>query len=1797
MPTATNEFGDAVATINEFGDEHLPESRPERGQRLRTELASVRQEPAALSDPNAPAPSPVTDFQGSSETTLMPPGEEYRQFRLPRAGAPGIQPVTTFQGPSEVILQPEQQARTTGEILQNTASAAVEGLVSPMTPPFILGTIAAPEVVIPALTAQMGKSGSIKIAEGLVDLQQGRHEEGVQKLGEGATELGFAAAPALHTSPYTGKPTPGSFAERAGEFIGRRIAAPTKFERSLDALRREPIVAPETVTEGLPQPTVEIRTPEDLPVPEQPLTEIPNAIHSEAETPIRDVLKPEGESQGAGQVPANVSSEEVGARGVTGGDVATEAKSEVLLDAAGNPAEFYSLPRLRAANARNDPQVAAAKKYYGAKTIPDLARLAKARFEEMAAKQAQSPTPVEELPAPGMRTAEDIEMARVRALPESAYADPKLIAEDIAKAVDTVNVEDIAGYPPVPALVRLIERASRDPAMKPAAEQAMQKIGKAAREQGVPLDDIKNQVAGELKAVYGADAPEMAKYYFGETPAPEAAAFTPEELAEMDKEVAASKALVDREWPPVYKRIQDATGLAKRDLEKLGVYESVDHPSDVRNLARDITANAPGGKMNKLYDQLAAEGHTGRFLWGGTADAPTIGFDPDVPGARPDPVAAKKAWDAVNAVRGVFGHEPLPDFFGAKAAAQAPKPAPAAKEPWQMTRSDWGKAPGMPPEVRSDTMVLDAQKQLDQVNRKYGNLASLGSGKKADVARKATAKAEDVLGNVVDAAYRTAHRESVERALREGKPVPPEVLADYPDLAKPAPEPPATAGTTTGVGEEPFRMTFEQFQNAPREGRLLEELRKVPKREKTPEQIAAAERDAKATEAVDKAKLSWIFDRSNPAQKRMVESAIRNLPKAKKKIVDEYEAALTAKIKSDMKGQEGRQRELYDALVSKGVIAPPEPPTRPETPAVPPGPGAASPSEFAERTAKGAGAMPPAEPPIALDASENPSPEIVRRAKDFNIFNKANSGQWSFYFGKLGKTAKAAWDEMALTGFRLRENTKRDTERYVKNLLSSLPREVRKGGGEAFFDVLDGRTMDQIEAQWAGKPKGQSVIDAAQQLKSRLEDIRTTIRDTKREAYNGFLMSLDRPTLSQLFDANISNAIDTSKYSKEMFADALTRNELPDDWGISDGSYLPHIFFGNWKVTAQRGATPEFVTRARTPSEAKARIFEYVKANPDYAKADWKVEPDAVVPADILRLTDNRFWRMLNQMKDSLGVSASEIKQAQQGIIGKKSSKQKWFGNLQQREGYKGYSKDYEKVMSAYLSGFHRWLELSRLQREVQPMIDEVRSGNVDEMGNRTTGPRPRAAEALEDIMDYMWGKPARSTLLFDSFLQNIPVLRDRVKPLALDRYSQSIRSLVPYLTLSTARFAVVNRLQPLQGLYPLVGERIMAQAKRFQHTPEGRKLLDDAGVFFDPGQYGFERGFTGKLSDIRERFTGERSNQELAFLAMFQHGTESGLPRGEAINYAKLRGQLLTQFTPNAADIPPIMRGPISGLLLQFKRFPIKQAELLVKMGAEKRFGGLARWFTVMAATGGLSYFLKQAWAPAETREKIRRSITNEYGQTVADAVMYGLPGLANVDLSGSLTIGDEPFGANIYEKIGRTATGPAGGMAIDTATQLLTAAREPTTVTQDALTLLRKFPTTKPIAELIALANSDLDVRTPDGEVKYRKAIKDAIVGIGSFKTASEANLQSAVNGWIAIEKEATSLKNAAFVEMMKPNGNSANALDAIQKFNERWPERAISGPELNRYIHTRAKGMGKTDYERAVGKRGGAFLPEQP
>lgn len=880
------------------------------------------------------------------------------------------------------------------------------------------------------------------------------------------------------------------------------------------------------------------------------------------------------------------------------------------------------------------------------------------------------------------------------------------------------------------------------------------------------------------------------------------------------------------------------------------------------------------------------------------------------------------------------------------------------------------------------------------------------------------------------------------------------------------------------------------------------------------------------------------------------------------------------------------RRQVYPKVKEGDVGQPPPAAPGAETGNVNrPGPGGLSPSEFAERQAGADRVPPPSNPPVAVDGGSAPKPEVVRANRDLNILNRINSGQWNFYFGRLGQAAKSAWERLALGEFKMRESIQRDVMQFVDEPLKQLPRPLRKQSGKLFTEIMDGKTMESIESEWQGKPQGEVVIEQARRVKTRLEEIRTTMRDIKRDSLNRKLNGMSKEDLSDLFRKNIDENVDITNYSKESLADALTMESIPDGWGISDGSYLPHVFFGQWKVTVKLPGQDvnQFVTRSETPHEAEAKIYKMTKANPELRNAEFKVELDTVVPADMLRLGDRQFWRMIGRMKEQ-GQGEVDPKAAVQGIIGRKATKEKYFGATKRREGYEGYSKDYQRLMTAYLNGFHRWKELTAANREVQPLIEQVRQEG-----------RPNAAQRLEDILDNLWGKPTRTTLEFDAKLRTIPIVRDFVKPLALDRWAKMANALTTNLTLRTLRFGVVNRLQPLQGLYPLVGERILTQAKIKQHTPEGRALLEEAGVTVDPGQYAGEHSSRYGIEKVIERMSGERSNQELAFLAMYQHGIESGKSHPEAIRYAKLRGQLGTQFTPLVVDTPQLFEGPVGRVLFQFKRFPVKQVELISQMAADKDIPALARLVLTYAAIGGASVFMRQAFQDQESRLRLKRKLDKEYGEKTADAIMYGLPGMVGADISGSIALGDEPFGSNIYEKIGRTAVGPGPSLAIETARSVAKEPRVPMSPGERALATARKIPTLKPLVEIIGLANDNIDIQTPDGEVKYRRALRDAIAGLGSFRSANEANIQTAVAGIMEIEKEMSTLKNRYFVALRQSPEAVAEVRSEIKSFNERWPEAALGHKQLNDYVKYRRRNEIKTDAERIAEGRMKRMLPE--
>jgi len=191
----------------------------------------------------------------------------------------------------------------------------------------------------------------------------------------------------------------------------------------------------------------------------------------------------------------------------------------------------------------------------------------------------------------------------------------------------------------------------------------------------------------------------------------------------------------------------------------------------------------------------------------------------------------------------------------AKHAPPPAAPAPGPKEPWAMTGQEWQRAmddAGMPTQAKitpSDHGARVGERERLRYGARHPYDPDLGRDPPV------------------------VHRDVVEKALAEGKPVPPDVLKDYPDLA-PAKAGPASPEATTGA---PAHLAEAQRLYPSLEG---DELRRSADALAEIERISALGRERMAAadpsiRGLHPAAVDWLDD----AEREAFQQAKDSLPK------------------------------------------------------------------------------------------------------------------------------------------------------------------------------------------------------------------------------------------------------------------------------------------------------------------------------------------------------------------------------------------------------------------------------------------------------------------------------------------------------------------------------------------------------------------------------------------------------------------------------------------------------------------------------------------------------------------------------------------------------------------------------------------------------------------------------------------------------------------------------------------------------------------------------------------------------
>lgn len=1156
----------------------------------------------------------------------------------------------------------------------------------------------------------------------------------------------------------------------------------------------------------------------------------------------------------------------------------------------------------------------------------------------------------------------------------------------------------------------------------------------------------------------------------------------------------------------------------------------------------------------------------------------------------------------------------------------APAEAPQqAKQPWEMTQAEWAQSP----------YGAEALLHESYVER----------GKRPD---------ERVIKEV--------HNATVHQALRKGKPVPPEVLADYPDLAQPEqPATPEVAAEAKQASRERRALEREIITYHRREIQPIEQAREDAVSEVVGEgQQYGAEVDfdfagplpGEITDLLPRTKTGAIQEKyanlfrgevtgatgetslTAIGAEEMVRraemmiqgkagDARRAIDRAEQHATDTQDTEMLLKIRryrslSDLPSERVRAGDLAvgDTFEIAGeqfkVTEEGEGYVRvedgiegylPDDATVAADTGSVRRKAVAGRvlyregkTAPMAGGFlaVPGRPTTTDDAHaariEDKQPGIVIHGKkrDLGVLQK-----WALTLGNQSRNAEHPLVQRVgrlLVGVPMKmsaefeADVRRDGAEYRK-----LPREYRRNKGERFFELMDRElSPEQIDA---ATDIPDAVKPTLKHFKRQDERMRLAIIRQKRAMAEAMYRSQDVPTLAaaakeaglyvqarqqgnaglRLWDMNQEQWT-----TKEAVAAQLAQRTVPDSWG-KRWAHIQHIFFGQyelaWIEDTEDGPRKHFIGRAENQAEAYEKLNIFRIDNPDIPIERLEAVPEMNLPLDVMRIGRRHMQALQAQLKDSAELANQEVRDALRGVIGKKESKTKYWGAMQHRKGAEGYSTDFLRVWKTSLGQFYRWHYLTQLNRTIQPMAEQIRADGYKHW-----------ADHLEHWLQFLWGKK-RGVMAeqLDRMLSRVPVLGRYVKPFALERLTGMIKSVNYWRHLQTGRFYVINSFQPLQTLWPVVGTKGMYRALKLLYSAEGREILRRHHV----GGMSSKLHEAGMRHSRFDKFTpagaSEMRNQALSFLALYDHGVKTGLDDAAAADYARDRGQIFTQFAYTPADIPRIMRGPIGGMVLQYRRFTIKQLELLGRLARDRRYGGVARWVIAQAMLGGVKVAtlgMGAAWLRA-----LWRKLRDEEGEEVADAVVYGLPGLAGVDMSGSINLIDIPYGRNVKEKIGTVALGPTGETAVRMyeAVKERKTARERTPLGAIGKIAVGTSPTVRQFQYLAKALSKDTSNYDSKERGLYELRLADLWRKAFGFRPTTESKQRDQINAIYAIQQKYDAVMDRATLAHIEGDRERATAI--LQEWNRLWPDFAIQPTDLAQRVKARKSARTETSLQRRL------------
>ena len=782
----------------------------------------------------------------------------------------------------------------------------------------------------------------------------------------------------------------------------------------------------------------------------------------------------------------------------------------------------------------------------------------------------------------------------------------------------------------------------------------------------------------------------------------------------------------------------------------------------------------------------------------------------------------------------------------------------------------------------------------------------------------------------------------------------------------------------------------------------------------------------------------------------------------------------------------------------------------------------------------------------------------------------------------------------------------------AKGVWASIPKSERNG--EEFSKYMD-EYYDPatIDADPEFADKSQEFRDALKWFKTREEIRRTEIIAIRRQAMRKILEADNSDEIVQKAnDIGRVWSVERAPSGRKMIQtetalitidearDNLAKEMVPDTWG-RQYAHMFHWFQGDLKLAAYKAdGTKEIIGSAFTEPEAFQRLAMHKKDNPT-AFVRWTAEPAVFInPDEAIALSAAQRNRLRKLLADATGAYSKDVSDAMRGIITTHSNKRPFYGALIERTGAKGFETDFMQVWNMSERLHNRWTMGGEMIRTVTPQIEELRKSY------------PAWAEYLTETMQStLFTKPTVTEQVIDGMVNKMTL--GLTSPFFTRKFLNAARALNYARQLFTVRQAAINSLQPLQTIYPIMGEANFAKAVAFYNTAEAKAILKKHGLFDAKGRFR-EGSDTGLGSDIYDfvstintgiqentgiNVSAESRNQNFSFVAMYWHATQNlGMSDAEAARYARIYGNVYTQFHYTKANMPYLLRGPIASTAFQYRRFAINSLGLLVNEFQRGNYSGAARYLGTLGIMGGFnalvgtsaigiiySLYRGDKEGADDMNFLLHKYLEDKLGSArAADVAIMGLPAAIGLDISGSISLLSKPFGRNIYEKIGATVAGPTINTIIQTATNLSAETAVEMGVGERAgRAIIDSSPSIQPLLTMMKMVNGDHAYQDAKGRKTYELDTADQWMKLLAFRTVSESNWSMEYQRLRIIRAEVDNASDKAATQLA--SGKRAEAMATLRKFNSMYPLAAITLADIKQRAENKKKSVTMSQLDRRV------------